>query len=338
MTSIPEDQEATCWGCGLRLLLPYSAPVFKCGWCGAITNQNPLKRESRHAWWWWWWRRLRDWCFLSVLLTFMLFLIVGGVWAVHPIILSMDIFYEIFHFILITILSVSTLLTFSLAAFRYSGTPPSIPWGRYPDVGKGDFENYTFCQYCLKPKSPRTHHCKSCRMCVLDMDHHCPFIGNCVGAANHRHFVGFLISAVLSTIYVSIMAAYAALQIWPPMKHTALGRLNSSHLSMRIVKEVLASFLNTALFLPPRGLLLVYLFFASVSVQIGLIVLLWQQLCFIYAGETYFSHLVSGSDGDGRRKDCRNLFRFFGCPYFTIRYFPCFRTTGKWHKKCDRSH
>ncbi|KAL8536936.1 hypothetical protein ACS0TY_012212 [Phlomoides rotata] len=47
---------------------------------------------------------------------------------------------------------------------------------------------------CSKPKSPRSHHCRSCGMCILDMDHHCPFIGNCVGAANHRCFILFLIS------------------------------------------------------------------------------------------------------------------------------------------------
>ncbi|KAL8486044.1 hypothetical protein ACS0TY_022958 [Phlomoides rotata] len=29
---------------------------------------------------------------------------------------------------------------------------------------------------CSKPKSPRAHHCRSCGMCILDMDHHCPFV------------------------------------------------------------------------------------------------------------------------------------------------------------------
>ena len=33
--------------------------------------------------------------------------------------------------------------------------------------------------------------------CVQKMDHHCPWINNCVGHFNHGHFSTFLISAVL---------------------------------------------------------------------------------------------------------------------------------------------
>ncbi len=36
--------ETTCWGCRLRLLLPVFAPIFKCGWCGAITIYKPPAR------------------------------------------------------------------------------------------------------------------------------------------------------------------------------------------------------------------------------------------------------------------------------------------------------
>lgn len=103
----------------------------------------------------------------------------GGVWAVYPVVFSISYFYGIFHSIITIFLAISTLSTFSLAAFRCAGTPPSILWGSYPAVGKGGLENYTFCHSCSKPKSPRTHHCRSCGMCVLDMDHHCPFVSIC---------------------------------------------------------------------------------------------------------------------------------------------------------------
>lgn len=66
-----KNYEITCWGCGLRLLLPSNASVFNCGWCGAITNQNKQKCDKERFRW----RLLRDRCIVSIVLVFMLFLI-----------------------------------------------------------------------------------------------------------------------------------------------------------------------------------------------------------------------------------------------------------------------
>ncbi|KAM7487895.1 hypothetical protein LguiB_025379 [Lonicera macranthoides] len=319
--SISDDQEIICWGCGLRLLLSPYAAIFKCSWCGAITNQNAWRSDNKYFWW----KRFQDRCFVSVLLVFMFFMICGGIWAIYPVVFSISYFCGIVTITLAILLSISTIVTFSLSAFRCAGAPPIIPWGSYPIVGKGGLENYTYCLYCSRPKSPRTHHCSSCGMCVLNMDHHCPFIGNCVGASNHRCFILFLISAVTSTIYVTIISAYAALHIWPPVLYKPLDLLNglvSNQAAFRTTKEILFAFLRSTLFLSPRGFVLAYLFIASASVEIGLGVLLWQQLCYIYEGKTYLSHLSSReSDGAGQR-DCQNFVRFFSCAHSSSRYLP----------------
>lgn len=41
--------------------------------------------------------------------------------------------------------------------------------------------------------------------CVLKMDHHCPWINNCVGWGNHAHFIFFLMFATLGCLQASII-------------------------------------------------------------------------------------------------------------------------------------
>jgi len=53
------------------------------------------------------------------------------------------------------------------------------------------------CKWCLKYKPDRCHHCRVCNMCVLRMDHHCPWVYNCIGFRNYKYFFLLLVYAAV---------------------------------------------------------------------------------------------------------------------------------------------
>lgn len=60
------------------------------------------------------------------------------------------------------------------------------------------------CKWCLKYKPDRCHHCRICNICILRMDHHCPWVYNCIGFRNHKYFFLLLVYASIDTILVNI--------------------------------------------------------------------------------------------------------------------------------------
>ncbi|KAF8215863.1 zf-DHHC-domain-containing protein [Mycena galopus ATCC 62051] len=90
--------------------------------------------------------------------------------------------------------------------------PGRVPENWKPDTHADGYEvkkltgGPRYCRYCERPKPPRTHHCRQCGCCVLRMDHHCPWINNCVGHFNHGHFVRFL-------FYVDVACSYHAAMV-----------------------------------------------------------------------------------------------------------------------------
>ena len=56
------------------------------------------------------------------------------------------------------------------------------------------------CKKCNKYRPLRAHHCSTCGKCIMKMDHHCPWIFNCVGYGNQKIFFLFLFYSSLGCL------------------------------------------------------------------------------------------------------------------------------------------
>lgn len=63
-----------------------------------------------------------------------------------------------------------------------------------------------FCDKCNESKPLRAHHCSLCGICILKMDHHCPWINNCIGLNNHRFFVLFITHLCLFCLFLIVIS------------------------------------------------------------------------------------------------------------------------------------
>jgi hypothetical protein len=57
--------------------------------------------------------------------------------------------------------------------------------------------NLTGGAIIVRWRGHRSHHCRICNRCIVRMDHHCPWMNNCVGANNQKHFMLFLFYTIV---------------------------------------------------------------------------------------------------------------------------------------------
>ncbi|KAL1958101.1 hypothetical protein VTO42DRAFT_5141 [Malbranchea cinnamomea] len=94
------------------------------------------------------------------------------------------------------------------------------------------FDEDNFCIVCMIRKPLRSKHCRRCKRCVAKHDHHCPWIDNCVGVNNLRHFILYIFSMEIGIcIFIHLVIVY--IESLPPastecnlLSETLCGRIN----------------------------------------------------------------------------------------------------------------
>mmetsp|Transcript_2506 Transcript_2506/g.3686 ORF Transcript_2506/g.3686 Transcript_2506/m.3686 type:complete len:331 (-) Transcript_2506:183-1175(-) len=69
-------------------------------------------------------------------------------------------------------------------------------------------DTITMCAKCDSFKPPRAHHCRVCGRCIVRMDHHCPWVNNCIGALNQKMFILFLVYIQCLSVYGFVLCTY----------------------------------------------------------------------------------------------------------------------------------
>jgi len=69
-----------------------------------------------------------------------------------------------------------------------------------------------YCKVCCMHQPLRTKHCRDCGRCIRTHDHHCPWVGTCIGEGNRCHFFWFLAAQSLELFVFSFEGVRALME------------------------------------------------------------------------------------------------------------------------------
>jgi palmitoyltransferase ZDHHC9/14/18 len=73
----------------------------------------------------------------------------------------------------------------------------------------GTIKMMRYCRICNLYRPPtRTVHCYTCDNCVIGFDHHCIWLGTCIGGGNYNKFLTFLTILVTWIGFLAGSCAY----------------------------------------------------------------------------------------------------------------------------------
>ena len=107
---------------------------------------------------------------------------------------------DIFSSIYIVVFGIIFIL-YTILSFSNPGKMVNNNFQNLLDIVEQGNDAEDFCPNCLVKNQFRSKHCLVCQCCVEEFDHHCFWVGNCIGKKNYTLFFIFLVVILINTLY-----------------------------------------------------------------------------------------------------------------------------------------
>jgi hypothetical protein len=98
-----------------------------------------------------------------------------------------------------------------------------------------------YCSTCDIYRPPRAIHCGICNCCIERLDHHCPWLGTCVGKRNYKYFLCF-IHATAAQVILTIVACSIHLVDDRFSEDTGFGKKQVTSIVLLVFTSILGIF------------------------------------------------------------------------------------------------
>ncbi len=150
-------------------------------------------------------------------------------------------------------------------------------------------DDKTYCKKCDKERPIRAHHCSTCNKCFLKLDHHCPWIFNCVGYYNQKIFLLFLFYGFIGDLIAFFCIGYRIFV--PSFKKMIVN-------AFKIVDDNEDYFMFKLLIALKHPLWIILSTIVSFCVSLGLGILFFNQLINIFYNITSVEYIIHDSSKD----------------------------------------